>query len=151
MDKVPGYRVINGSWGQVWWDGDLVFEVKSFETKVVPNREEVTSSGTLDVDSKITSLRGEGTLVIKKVYSRGLTKLLTAWKNGLDPRSQFVGKLADPDTKNKASERCVINNVWFNELTLMQFEQNKSLERSYPFGFTPSDVDFPDTIPVEEG
>jgi len=33
----------------------------------------------------------------------------------------------------------------------MQFEQGQKLEREYPFGFTPSDVTFPDLIAVQEG
>lgn len=151
MTKIPGYRVINGTFGQVWWDGDLIFEVSSFEAKITPNREDVQMAGTLDIDSKITGLKGEGSLKIKKVFSRGITKLLNSWKAGNDPRSQLIGKLGDPDTKNKAKERAVLDNVWFNELTLMEFETGKVLEREFPFGFTPSDASFPDTIPVREG
>lgn len=151
MPKIPGFRQISGSFGQIWWDGELVFEVLAFEAKLVPNREDVPQAGTLDVDSKITGLKGEGTLKIKKVFSRGIAKLLNAWKEGRDPRSQLVGKLADPDTKNRRSERVTIDNVWFNELTLMQFEAGQKLESEFPFGFTASDVRFPDTIPVSEG
>jgi Protein of unknown function (DUF2001). len=151
MSKIPGYRVINGSYGQLWWDGDLIFEISSFEAKITPSREDVKMAGTLDIDSKITNLKGEGSFKIKKVFSRGITSLLKAWKDGNDPRSQLIGKLADPDTKHEAKERVVIDNVWFNELTLMQFESGKVLEHEFKFGFTPSDVDFPDTIPVKEG
>lgn len=151
MSKIPGYRVINGSFGQLWWDGDLVFEVSSYNAEVTANREKVQFAGSLDEDSKITSLTGEGSFKIKKVFSRGINKLLNAWKAGQDPRSQLIGKLADKDTKGRASERSVIDNVWFNKLTLMEFENGKLLEREFPFGFTPSDADFPDTIPVQEG
>jgi hypothetical protein len=150
-NKIPGNRVITGTFGKLWWDGELIFEVESFEAKITPNREDVQMAGSLDVDSKVTNLKGEGSFKIKKVFSRGIEKLLNAWKRGEDPRSQLVGKLADPDTKGKASERVVINNVWFNELTLMQFEVGQKLEREFPFGFTPSDVEFPDLIPVQEG
>lgn len=147
MAKIEGYRQINGSWGQLWWDGDLVIEVIGFEAKITPNREDVPQAGSLDSDSKITSLKGEGSFKVKKVYSRGITKLLKAWQEGKDPRSQLVGKLADPDAYG--NERIVINNVWFNELTLMQFETSQKLEREYSFGFTASSVKFPDTIEVE--
>jgi len=151
MGKVPGYRQINGTWGQLWWDGELVYELSAFESKIKPDREDVQMAGSLDVDSKITKVKCDGKFKIKKVFSRGQKKLLDAWKAGTDPRSQLIGKLADPDTKGKASERVVINNVWFNELSLMDFEAGKALEMEFPFGFTLSDVDFPDTIPVQEG
>lgn len=147
VNKIPGYRQINGSWGQLWWDGELVYEVESFEAKLTPEREDVYQAGSLDVDSKMTALKGEGSFKVKKVFSRGINKLLDAWKNGKDVRCQLIGKLADPDAYG--SERCVINNVWFNELTLMQFELKQKLEREFPFGFTASDVDFPDTISVQ--
>lgn len=146
MAKLKGFRQISGSWGQLWWDGELVIEVEGFEAKATAEREEVPVGGN-DIDSKITALKGEGSLKVKKVYSRGVKKLLKAWQEGRDPRSQFVGKLADPDAHG--SERVVINNVWFNELTLMQFEKKQKLERELPFGFTVGDVDFPDLIDVE--
>ena len=146
MAKIQGFRQISGTWGQLWWDGELIYEVEAFEAKVTPEREDVAMAGTLDVDSKITGLKGEGSFRIKKVYSRGIKKLLSAWKSGRDVRSQLVGKLADPDAYG--SERVVINNVWFNDLTLMQFEKGP-LTREFSFGFTPSDVDFPDMIEVE--
>ena len=145
MGKMPGYRQINGVWGHIWWDGELVAEIDEFESKVVAEREDVAMAGGLDVESKITSLKGEGTMKLKKVFSRGIKKLMKAWQEGKDPRSQLVGKLADPDAYG--SERVVINNVWFNELTLMQFAKGV-LTREYPFGFTPSDVEFPDRIEV---
>lgn len=147
MGKIRGNNQINGSWGQVWLDGDLVFEVESFEAKVTANRESVIID--MDEDSKLVSLKGEGTLKVKKVFSRGKKKLLEAWKLGNDPRSTLVGKIKDPDTVGKQSERVSIGNVWFDELTLMQFEKAKKLEEEYKFGFTPSDASFVDTIDVQ--
>lgn len=150
-NKVPGYRQINGSWGQLWWDGELVYELSSFESKIAPDRADVQMAGSLDVDSKITGIKCSGSITIKKVFSRGQQKFLQAWQAGQDPRSQLMGKLADPDTKGKASERVVIDNVWFNEIDLLSFAQGQALETSFSFGFTLSDVDFPDMIPVTEG
>jgi len=149
MPKVPGKRQISGTWGELWWDGEKVFEINLFEAKAIPSREDVLQAGSVDVDSKMLNLKGEGNMRVKKVFSRGVTKLLDAWKKGQDPRGQFIGKLDDPDAYGP--ERVVINNVWFNELTLMQFETGQKLEREYPFGFTVSDVDFPDLISVQEG
>lgn len=147
MAKPKGLNQIAGTHGYLWWDGEQVFEVESFEAKITANREDVQMG--MDVDSKVTGFKGEGTLKIKKVFSRGISKLLDAWKKGTDPRSQLVGKLADPDAVGQQSERVVINNVWFNELTLMQFEKGQVLSVEFPFGFTPSDVDFPDQINVQ--
>ncbi|HZK53571.1 MAG TPA: phage tail tube protein [Desulfosporosinus sp.] len=147
MAKLRGNEQINGTWGQVWWDGELVFELDSFEAKVSANRETVTIG--MSEDSKLVGLKGEGSMKVKKVFSRGKKKLLDAWKNGEDPRSTIVTKLKDPDTIGKQSERVSIGNVWFDELTLTQFEKAKKLEDEYKFGFTPSDADYLDTIDVQ--
>ncbi|QNB48209.1 terminase [Thermanaerosceptrum fracticalcis] len=146
MGKLRGNQQLSGSWGQLWWNGELIIEVESFEAKVTANREDVAIG--MDVDSKITSLKGEGSFKIKKVYTRGIDKMLASWVRGEDPRAQLVGKLSDPDAVGKQTERVVFNNVWFNEITLMQFEKGQKLEREFPFGFTPSDVEFPDKIEV---
>jgi len=137
-------RQFNGTFGDLWWDGEKILETVSFEAKVTVNREDVSQSGDNSMDSKMMSLKGEGTLKIKKVYSRGLNKLLEAYKSGRDPRSQFIGLLNDPDALGK--ERVVIDNCWFNEFTLMQFENNQLLEREFPFGFTPKNVTIKETV-----
>ncbi len=147
MVKIRGNNQINGTWGQVWWNGELIFELESFEAKVIAEREDVVIG--MDKDSKLVGLKGEGSMKVKKVFSRGKKKFLDAWKKGEDPRSTLVSKLKDPDTVGKQSERVSIGNVWFDELTLIQFEQGKKGEDEYKFGFTASDADFIDTIEVQ--
>lgn len=147
--KFKGRNQLSGSWGQVWWNGELIIEADSFDSKATANREDVPIPNSNDIDSKITSVKCEGSMKIKKVFTRGVNQLVQAWKRGEDPRAMLVGLLKDPDTIGKQSERVVINNVWFNEVTLLQFEVGQKLEREFPFGFTLSDVEFPDTIEVQ--
>ncbi|MDQ7096937.1 phage tail tube protein [Desulfosporosinus sp. PR] len=147
MAKIRGNNQISGSWGQIWWDGELIFELESFEAKVTAEREDVVIG--MNKDSKLVGLKGEGSIKVKKVFSRGKKNLLEAWKKGQDPRSTLVGKIKDPDTVGNQSERISIGNVWFDELTLMQFESGKKGEEEYKFGFTAEDADFLDTIEVQ--
>lgn len=137
-----------GTHGMVWWDGEQIFEVESFQATVKVDRDDVTMAGSLDSDSKIKGLKGEGKLKIKKVFTRGKKKFLDAYKKGEDVRSQLVGLVKDPDAVGKQSERVVLNNVWFNDITLMDFEMGKKMEEEISFGFTPSAVDFPDEAKV---
>lgn len=74
MAKIRGNNQVNGSWGQVWWDSELVFELESFEAKVTAEREDVVIG--MDKDSKLVGLKGEGTMKVKKVFSRGKKKRL---------------------------------------------------------------------------
>ncbi len=140
MAAIRGNRQVSGTWGQFWWDGELIAEVEAFEAKVTPKREEFQID--MDIDSTLQGLAGEGTFTLKKIFTRGKDKLLEAWKNGEDPRSSFIGK----NKNGKQSERVSIGNVWFNDLVLIQFEKGTPCKEEFSFGFTPSDASFIDKI-----
>lgn len=147
MANIRGNNHVSGTWGQIWWNGELVYEIQSFDAKISAKREEVQIG--MDEDSKLVGMKGEGSFKVKKVYSRGKKALLESWKKGEDPRTTLVGKIKDPDAVGKQSEHISINNVWFSDITLMQFEKGKNIEEEYKFGFTPSDADFIETIEVQ--
>ena len=142
--KYRGRRRWNGSHGKVWWDGLLLFEISKFEAKVTADREDVLISNSKD--SKIVSLTGEGSFTIKSVINRNINQYLEEWKNGHDPRANLVGLIDDPDAVDGQKERCSIDNVWFNELVLMTFEKGQVVEKEFPFGFTPEDASFIETV-----
>ena len=135
-----GRRRWSGNHGKVWWDGELIFEISKFDCKVIANREDVIIG--MSNDSKITSLTGEGTITIKAVINRNLSRFLEEWKAGRDPRSTLVGVIDDPDAVEGQIERVSMDNCWFNELAIMLFEKGKVVEKEIPFGFTPEDATF---------
>ena len=139
-----GNKRWNGSHGKAWWDNELLFEIVKFEVKVTANREDVIIGNS--VDSKIVSLKGDITFTLKNVINRNISKYLEAWKQGLDPRATFVGLIDDPDAVEGQKERISVENVWFNELTLMTFEKGKVVEKEYTGGFTPEDSVFIEEI-----
>ena|SRR5690625_2015933 len=142
MAKIPSNRQINGTFGAVWVNGEKWMDVESFEARVTVNFEDVNMAEDLATHKKMTGWAGEGTLTVKKVYSRGATLLGDAVKNGVVPDINIVGKLADPDAYG--AERVAINEVTFNEFTLMQFEQKTVLTEELPFNF--ADYDLVDVI-----
>ncbi len=134
---IRGNRTLTGSWGELWIDGEKVFEMSKIELKVTPNREDVQIG--IDVDSKITGLKGEGSYTVKKVYTR--TKaILESWAKGKDVRCQFIAKLKDPDAVNGQIERWSADNVWHNELPVVNWEKGGIIEEEISIGFTPSDL-----------
>ena len=139
-----GRRRWNGNHGRLWWDGKLLFEISKFNAKVTSDREDVIIGNSKD--SKITSLTGEGSFTIKSVINRNINQYLEKWKAGHDPRATLVGLLEDPDMVDGQKERCSIDNVWFKELSLMEFEKGKVVEKEFPFGFTPEDASFIETV-----
>lgn len=142
MAKIPSNRQINGTFGAVWVNGEKWMDVESFEARVTANYEDVNMAEDLATHKKMTGWAGEGTLTVKKVYSRGAALLGDAVKNGVVPDINIVGKLADPDAYG--AERVAINEVTFNEFTLMQFEQKTVLTEELPFNF--ADYDLVDLI-----
>jgi len=141
-NKLIAPRVMNGKWGMVYIDGEPVYETDSYEAKLTIEREDVDFVGQMVKDSKMVGLTGEWSMTIKKVFSRGATLLSEKIKKGQDVRVQIISKLDDPDAYG--SERLVIENAWFNELTLQKFENSKMVDEEYSGGFT--DYYFPDMV-----
>jgi len=140
--KPTAPRVMSGTYGMLYWDSEPIFEVSSFEAKLKINRETVNFAGDLMEDSKMTGLAGEFSFKVNKVFSRGQIKIANAIKSGIDPRSQLIGKIADPDAYG--SERVVLSNCWFSDVSLMKFESKKLGEEEFSGGFT--DYTFPDLV-----
>lgn len=142
MEKnINGTKVISGTHGLVWINNEKVAEFKSFKAEITTERKDVQLG--MSVDSKIVGLKGEGTLVINKVYTRG-KKIFEAWKKGKDYRARIVSSVQDPDSFGE--ERVSIDNVWFNKLSLANLAKGEVIEEEIPFGFTPSDADYENAI-----
>lgn len=147
MPIIDGRRVLSGTYGRVWYNGDLWIEVQQFEAKVTAEREDVQIG--LSIDTKINALRGEGTMRLLKVYTRTNKRVLEDWKAGRDPRGTFISAIDDPDAAGGQDERIQLDNVWFNEMTLLAFEKGVGkTEQEVPFGFTPSEARYLDIINV---
>ena len=132
-----GNQVLSGTWGEVWVDGVPILEAKKVEAKASANREDVQMG--IDVDSKMTGIKGEVTITINNVYSTYNT-ILKNYKNGSDVRSQLITKVADPDAVGAQQERWSFDNVWWNDLPLVIYEKGALIEEELTGGFTPSDA-----------
>lgn len=142
-ESIRGNKTLSGTWGELWIDGEKIFEFSKIELKVTANREEVQIG--IDVDSKITGLKGGGSYTVKKVYTRAKA-ILESWKKGKDVRCQIIAKLKDPDAVNGQTERWSANNVWHNELPVVNWEKGGIVEEETSIGFTPSDLQNLDQI-----
>ena len=136
MKKPTAPRVISGTHGFVYWDNEVVFEVNFAEATLKPDREDVTFAGDMWKDSKLMAVGGEWKIKVKKVFSRARA-LAEEFSKGRDPRSELIYKLADPDAFG--AERIALHNCWFNDLTLMSFENGKTVEEEFSGGFTSFD------------
>ena len=142
MPQPKANEVINGTYGTVWVNGELWAEVDAFEAKVTVNYEDVNFANHPGTHKKALGWNGEGSMRIKKVYSRVQRAMAENVKKGIYPRLDIVGKLADPDARG--AERVALHDVTVNEFNLLKFEQKTAGSEEIPFAF--SDYEMVDTI-----
>ena len=138
MQKYETERVINGTFGEVWVDGDYMAEATGVEAKVTLEKTEVNQTGTLAKGYKITGIEGNGTIKLNKVTSYFIEKLSENLKNGKTTTATIISNLNDPDSIG--NERIQLSGCVFDELTLVNWESKKIVEESIPFTFTSWDV-----------
>ena len=137
-------RVISGTWGEVWLDGDKVSECYGLQAKVSFNKEDIALCGQMASDKKVTSIECTGSLRMHKVTSLMALAIGENIRKGKDVRFTIVSKLKDPDAYG--AERVVLSNVSFDDLTLADWEAKSVGKVECPFTFT--DYEFLDEIGV---
>jgi hypothetical protein len=135
-------RVLSGTWGEVWLDGDKVGECYGLQAKAAFNKEEIALCGQMATDQKVTSISCTGSLRLHKATSRMAAAIGDYIRNGKDIRFTITSKLADPDAYG--AERVVLRNVSFDDLTLADWEAKSVGKVECPFTFT--DYEFLDMI-----
>lgn len=136
MNEIRGNRVLSGTWGEVWYNGIKIAELQKISVKTTLNREDVQVG--LDIDSKITGVKGEGTLALNKVFTR-FEDVRQEVLRGHDPRGTIISKLKDPDAIGGQTERYQIGNVALSEFGF-EWEKGAVVKQEVPFRFTPSDM-----------
>lgn len=140
-------RVINGTYGAVWVNGEKWLDLESLELKVTLEYEDVYFPEDSGKHRKFMGWVGEGSITLKKVYSRGTTLLAKAVKSGIIPDVTITTKLSDPAAYG--TERTTVSGVTFNEFLLAKLEQRTLMQEELPFEFT--DFDILESIVAAEG
>lgn len=129
-----GERIVSGTFGEAWLDGEYLAEVKGFQAKLEFTKEDVQLAGKMGTDSKFMGYKGNGSLRLHKVNSRLIRKLSDKIKLGQLPRVTILTALADPAAFG--SERVTVKDASFNDLTLADWETGVKGEIEAPFTFT---------------
>ena len=93
-------------------------------------------------DQKVTGYSGTGSIGIHKINSRMGIIMGEKIRNGQDVRFTIIAKLSDPDAYGQ--ERVRLQNVSFDDLTLMNWEADTPGKIEAPFTFT--DYDYLDQV-----
>ena len=134
--KITGNKHLGGQWMELYYDGFRVAEANKISVKVTVNREEVQIG--LDVDTKVTEVKGEGTISQVKTYTRW-ENVRQAIMRGEDPRGVMIAKLKDPNAEGGQTERWQLSNVALSEFGF-EWESGAVVKQETPFTFTPTDM-----------
>lgn len=137
MEKqIAGNKHLSGTYAEIVYNGMRILETTKITVKITANREDVQTG--LSIDSKITGLKGEGTLALIKTYSR-FEDVRKEILQGKDPRGTIIAKLKDPDAEGGQTERWQIGNVALSEFGF-EWEKGAVVKQEIPFTFTPADM-----------
>lgn len=135
-------RAINGTFGEMYLEGELVRETTGLKADVQLDFLPVPMCGDLAKHQKVSGMTGNGSITMTKVNSRMAILLSNMIKAGKTPTFTIISKLDDPDAWG--AERVVFKGVQFSSMTLADWAANQIGEISQPFTFT--DWDFLDVI-----
>ena len=126
-------RIMNGTHGQLWVDGDLWAECTAFQIKVSKTFEDKSRCGQMATDRKLVSVKLTGSVTLDKIYTRNADDIMNAM-DGRDTRHTLVGALDDPDAFG--AERIAIYGVNFDDQTLADWAAAKGGTVTLPFAAT---------------
>jgi len=126
-------RVINGTYGELWLNGELVGECHGCQVKESYTREKIPMCGQLLQCPKLTGIERTGSIKLHKMNSCMAILIKAEIDAGRDPRFQLISKLADPNAYG--AERVSVTGVAFDDLTVADWEVNTIGKVECPFTF----------------
>jgi hypothetical protein len=138
MNGMEAKRVMYGSQGEAWIDGDYMAEVESVKASVSYTKVEVKMVKHLGKDFKIVGWEGKGTVKLHKVDSYFIKKYADAIRNGQQMPVTIISKVSDPDAVGE--ERVALKNVLFDGIDLANWEVGKIGEESLNFTFSDFEI-----------
>ncbi|MFS1513918.1 phage tail tube protein [Chengkuizengella sp. SCS-71B] len=128
-------KVMNGTFGEVWHDGEWLTNIKSAEATVEINKEEIMRAGTRWVAHKVTGLTGSGTISGYRVTTELIEKIsmIADDKNGVFI-TELILALKDPEAFG--AYRVRLKGVQFDNIPLINYELGSIVEEELPFTFT---------------
>ena len=135
-------KVIRGTFGKVWVDGERLSNVKTFEAKATIDYEDMDVNGDFGQKKRYMGYSIAGTMTLHKYDSFILSKYHAGVMNGELPEITVVSALDDPT--GYGAERVALHDVKFDEITLSKFENRTVTEEEVPF--TAGSFEFLDLI-----
>ena len=135
-------QVINGTFGEMWLDGDYMAQVISLKAEVTQKKTAIAMVQKLQEGQKMTGLEQKGEVKFHKINSTIMKKMSEYFKRGKMMTCTIVSNVRDPDALG--AERVALYGCLFDKLILADWEAGKMGEESYSFTF--EDWELLDTI-----
>lgn len=131
MQPFDHNKVIRGTFGKVWLDGERMANVKSFEAKATIDYEDMDVNGDFGQKKRYMGYSIAGTMTLHKYDSTIAAKYHAGVMNGELPDLTIVASVDDPT--GYGAERVALYDVKLDEITLSQFENRTVTEEEVPF------------------
>lgn len=126
-------QVFNGSWGEVWFDGEYLAQVVSCKIEINFKKTAIPRVQNLVAGQKITGLEPKGELKLQHINSYVMNKVNAAVKAGRTPTHTIISNINDPDAAG--AERIACYGCVLDKAILADWEAEKTCEESYGFTF----------------
>lgn len=142
MLKFSHNRVLRGTHGKAWLDGERLANVKSAEAKAAIDYEDMNVNGDYGTKKRYMGYSISGTITLYKYDSLIVKKYNRGVLTGELPELSLVIALDDPSAYG--AERVMFFDVKLDEITLAKFENKTIIEEEVPF--TAGSFEFLDLI-----
>ena len=134
MKNFDAKNVINGTWGEVWIDGQYMAQANGLEATIEIDYEDVNKVGSLATYKKMTGYNGSGSVKLSHISSYFIDKLSENTKKGKMTTCTIISKLQDPDALG--CERIQLSGVNFDGITLANWANKELVEEDVSFTFS---------------
>lgn len=125
-------QVINGTFGQIFLNGEELSQFNECEVTLTRNYENVLIPGTRRIGHKLVSTEGRGTLRGYRV-TNALAQALNIPENDVD--IEFVLEFQVFDPENGLAQAVTINGVKFTKNDIMRFKAGEIVTEDWEFVF----------------
>lgn len=138
MAKVKNTRLLSGTSGEIWINGEEIANIQKIEIKITQNYDSVFVVGNYAEQHIYTGWSGSGSISLFKMDSTFLKLLGDAVKTGDMPEITIQTALTCKSTGK--TERVRISEVSITELNLASFESNGKVTEEMPIKFSEYDI-----------
>lgn len=131
--EFKGEQVINGTFGEMWIDGEYMAQVISLKAEVTQKKTAIAMVQHLQEGQKMTGLEQKGEVKFHKINSTLMKKMSEYFKRGKMMTCTIVSNINDPDSAG--AERVALYGCLFDKVSLIDWEAGKMGEESYSFTF----------------